>query len=214
MPNRSGIAMHLLTFQSRLHQDVFNEYAVSVTKVEQLFTDIELASTSNLLTPAGRADAIARLREKTRTELLPPLEKRLKVYDSRLEQLTAEALPVRRVKDQTQQLAEMEIRGYLSGNDPLQNQLVLLDAIDNGDHLTVGAILDAAPFFKMLTPDGRQQAIDRLAAKSPVAAEIELLKNERVVHTALKEAIVHDIATAGATGQPGPRAQGPPAPAA
>mgnify|MGYP006951308087 CR=1 FL=1 len=170
-----------------------------------MFADVEEATRSNLLTDAGRQDAIAKLRAKARSELLPALDARLALHRARLEQLRNEAIPPRS-KPPNQYFLEFEIRQALRGNDAVQNQIVLLDAIKSGDQLTIDAIMDAPPFFKMITSEARQLALQQLFAKSPVASTIQEVQDSAEVHTALREALVRDIETAGVDTVPGPGA--------
>ena len=81
-----------------------------------------------------------------------------------------------------------------------------MDAIKNGDQLTIDAIMDAPPLFRMITPEARQLALQQLFAKSPVANTIQEVQDSFEVHTALREALVRDIETAGVDTVPGPGA--------
>jgi hypothetical protein len=214
MANRSATALHIAAHAKNLHADIIKEYAGHSVRMDKLLTDTEETRRSRMLTPEGRMDAVQRMTSTARAEILPSLEKRLQQHRQRLQQLTNDAIP-KRTKTQETLLLEMEVRNELRerGNDPLQNFTILQDAIAAGDAITIGAILDAPPFFRTLTDEFRQQAVQQLVAKSPLAGEVQEVRDSLAVHVSLYEAIVHDIETAAGDGQaPGPKARGSAAP--
>lgn len=204
---RSATTMHLLAYQHEFHETTMQQYAALAVKAEELLDASDEIRTSKLLTADGRLDAKTKLIQKARAELLPALEKTVRDHDVRLEALTRDAIP-KRQKDQLQHSLEAEIRSVLRGQDKLENFNTLQDAIKDGDELTITAIMDAPPFFKLLTPENRRTAMELRLQKSPNGDEIARVKHSRSVHLAVLQAVQSDIAsveTGGVT--PGPLVQ-------
>jgi c-di-GMP-binding flagellar brake protein YcgR len=206
MANASALSMHLIAYRDQLPEDFLADYQDIEGKIGQFLVEIESARTSRLLTAEGKDATIRRLKEQARAEFLPSVQRRLQQYDTRREQLLAQAIPPR-AKDDARRFHEVEIRQALRGNDPLQNQVILLEAVEIGDAITVWAILDAPVFFKLVTPEARDHALEALVAKSPQGETLRTVQHERAVHAALYEAIVYDIDTAAQPGVPGPAAR-------
>lgn len=229
---KMALRAHLNVYRGEMHNDVIREYEGYDRELGKLSADADFVRTSRDFTEEGKHNQVQQLVAKTRASLLPLLERRLKVLDDRIAQLTAEAVPTAKAKDPTQTmtqfLAEWELRQFLQKRDGMQNMELIEDAMANGDELLLGALLNSHPVLGLLRvtavgPDGSEKTVDyrpgiveRLndlrISKSPQAETIKAVTHDRGIHQALYEAILFDLEDAATGGlDAGPRPSSAPA---